>query len=246
MEAEERSREEAHQQQQQHQQEQEDTEMQASGETNLEEQGDVLYYVDADGNKIEPQDMQDFALASCEDIQEEEQEAGAAVVTANGQQQQDTLALMADEPVEDAPMQIEHEPTQDIDEHHLQQSQLQSTSEAVSGVEQRVHIQPEAETGIEEVDLQAQAARFERPFKPRASAHTPTATSTSANSNGYSLDTEESQKPDFKLRYILTGHRKNVSSIKFSPDGKYLITAGEFTLRESVGAFILQQYLVKN
>lgn len=36
--------------------------------------------------------------------------------------------------------------------------------------------------------------------------------------------------PDYVVKYQLTGHRKHISAVKFSPDGKWLATAGTFWL----------------
>lgn len=37
---------------------------------------------------------------------------------------------------------------------------------------------------------------------------------------------QQPSTPDYVLKYTITGHRMNVSCIRFSPDGQWLITAG--------------------
>ena len=38
------------------------------------------------------------------------------------------------------------------------------------------------------------------------------------------------QKPSYEPRFMLSGHTMSVSSVKFSPDGAMLASAGEFHL----------------
>lgn len=40
-------------------------------------------------------------------------------------------------------------------------------------------------------------------------------------------------EPRFKEHATLNGHSRSVTSLRFSPDGKTLVSAGEYELRES-------------
>lgn len=44
------------------------------------------------------------------------------------------------------------------------------------------------------------------------------------------------QKPNYKLQYSLSGHTMSVSSLKFSPDGTMLVSAGGSHLRISLNS----------
>lgn len=161
--------------------------------------GDVLYYVDADGNPIDPAEMGEYALALHEDgLQQDGDQAIAG-------------GLARDPPT-----------GMDVDEHAHPMPCNESghvTEHASplnhSNIIAEQHEEQQYEEEGEEQHSQ-DTERYRRPFVP------PPDPSTSNTTN------DQAKTPDYAVKYTITGHRKNVSCIRFSPDGKYLITAGEF------------------
>ncbi|KAJ3415509.1 WD repeat-containing protein 5 [Chytridiales sp. JEL 0842] len=63
---------------------------------------------------------------------------------------------------------------------------------------------------------------------PPANPTDPTDPPSSSEAASGELSAENSdsmRKPNYKLKYTITGHKKSISSVKFSPDGKWLTTA---------------------
>lgn len=170
----------------------------ADGDAN----GDVLYYVDADGNPIDPSDMGEYALQLEEGHHEEGDQTGQQDLTFTG----------------DISMQL------DMDEHangkdaesHGDSRRVEELS--VNGQDQSTIMEEEQEEEEEQNNADAEAERYERPYVPPSGLLTP---------NGIDdADHQEAKTPDYAVKYAITGHRKNVSCIRFSPNGEWLITAG--------------------
>lgn len=191
---------------QEHQDDNNDTSMADTTQAGQEgeQQEDVLYYVDADGNRIDPEDMHDYSVHQEQVAVEEEQQAGQSSIMASEMEVDDSLVQHND-------------------------GAIQSEAGESSSLQTREgHDQPantDATNKEEELyETEEDRIRYERPYVPPASS----------NGHGSSVNTPEesngsNQAPNYAARWTITGHRKNVSCIQFSPNGEYLITAGEFS-----------------
>lgn len=181
-----------------------DGDLDAEGEGEADGDGDVLYYVDADGNRIDPSDMAEYAL------QQEEAEA---------EQRQHQEEEDGDDQHGNEDVSMKMDGDQQVREHQYDTSiRIEQHYESPTA-EQTRQVKDEDEEEEEQVTTE-DMARYERPFQPL---------SRTLNSNG--MDGQDSHNeaktPDYALRYTITGHRKNVSCVRFSPSGEWLITAGE-------------------
>jgi hypothetical protein len=162
-------------------------------EDNADGEGDVLYYVDADGNPIDPAEMGEYALA----LQEGDQATGGLAGEAS-------LGMDVDEHVHS----MLYAESGRVTEHTESPTAVHDSSTIAQQPEEQQH-----EEGEEQHSQDTE--RYRRPFIP------PREHNTSNSTN------DQARPPDYAVKYTITGHRKNVSCIRFSPDGKYLITAGE-------------------
>lgn len=158
--------------------------------------GDILYYVDAAGNPIDPDDMGDYALQ-----QEGQQEQEGPTVDSSLLMEVDNEHL------------VELNEESRVPDHANGKALLQEQDETKTIPAGEEHEQEMDNNEIDKPDLQ----RYARPFIPP-----PKIDGVNQDSN------QEALPPDYTVRYTITGHRKNVSCIRFSPNGEWLLTAGGF------------------
>ena len=142
---------------------------------------EVLYYVDEEGNRIAPEDVEEYDLGIGN--------SGGDRAEASEWNQ---------------------------DGIHVEQV---IAPEINLGDEENAQLREEQQKAA--IREQTNAMRYERPYKPKAKRRTDHPAGYPASS------TDNRQSPSYTVKYQLAGHRKAVSSIKFSPDGKWLASAGE-------------------
>lgn len=185
---------------------------------------DVLYYVDADGNRIDPDDMQDYSVVA---NQQEEVEENPGEGQLGEGTEQSSLILMdvdVDQSAVNTPEQTGTVTVPSIqNDGHDHQSVLRV--DAPNGKEEAEEADDEDMAGAKSLveEEEEDRARYARPYRPPA----PTVTSAAANAE----DGEDAatKTPNYAARWTITGYRKNVSCIQFSPNGEWLITAGEYS-----------------
>ncbi len=180
---------------------------------------DVLYYVDADGNRIDPDDMQDYSVVA--DQQEVEENTGQFRALAGGTEEQSSIMQM-DVDVDQVAMNTPPEQSATVSsvqkggpDHH---SVLRADAPNSEEEEEEAHDEDMA--GAKAQADEEDRARYARPYRPPRNV-------TSAAAIAEEGEDAAAKTPNYAARWTITGHRKNVSCIQFSPNGEWLITAGE-------------------
>lgn len=205
------------------------------------DQEEVLYYVDAEGNRIDPSDMGDYSVVQVErQLEEQVIEQSKETVDStmledvNQHGQMHTVATAVPDGTEHAhltTMQEEEEGhdqptfTMKVEEDEANQPGAQAEGDADH---EDVH---DHEPRYEQDE--ATRARYERPFKAPPSYlsdnninHNHTTTINNGHNGNETPSKQNNTTPDYKVRFTISGHKKNVSCIQFSPDGRWLMTAG--------------------
>lgn len=163
----------------------------AEGEAEEDEDEEVLYYVDDEGNRIAPDDIAGYTV----ELAEGEEGNG------NGNDGAEPSGKVERDEALEVNGQNEQENRQD---------------------EQRLEDQQQAEILAH---ANAHAIRYRRPFKPKMRPLSDQLQK--SRQEGTISSSKASNPPNYTVTYHFTGHRKAVSSVKFSPDGKWLATAGK-------------------